>query len=248
MGFGGVPTIVSGQESTASSDYSSWQWLCSGVAQAEIAVLPGFACKRKVSDAALDLEGDGQRSDAAAWAYDKAKYQVFQEKSLSFNSHAMLLCKEAILQALSGELRFHLGCFFITNVNSRMAHMGLSMRLPVSQASTLDLPQRWMVHLHSTQCEIIVEKKNLVSTGQTSPPQNPVPFGPIPQIKWPLKTTVSYPKNPLHGVEAVHRAAIPDKDVPCIQDSMSEDCESDIFPGTCIVKSLKMNKKKTDLK
>lgn len=65
MGFGGVPTIVSGQESTANSDYSSWQRLCSGVAQAEIAVLPGFAYKPKVSDAALDLEGDGQRSDAA---------------------------------------------------------------------------------------------------------------------------------------------------------------------------------------
>lgn len=81
-----------------------------------------------------------------------------------------------------------------------------------------------------------------------SPPQNPAQFGPIPQIKWALKTTVSYPKNPLHDVKAVHRAAIPDKDVPRIQDSMSEDCESDILPGTCIVKSLKINKKKKDLK
>jgi len=60
--------------------------------------------------------------------------------------------------------------------------------------------------------------------------------------------TVSHAPNPLDDVEAVYRAASPDEDVPCTEDSMSADCESGRFPGMCIVKSFKMNKNKKDLK
>lgn len=63
-----------------------------------------------------------------------------------------------------------------------------------------------------------------------------------------MKIAVSYSPNPPHDVKDVGRVASPDEDVPCVQDFMSENCESGMFEGTCIVKSSKINKMKKDLK
>lgn len=120
MGFGGVPTVVSGQESPAKSMTTP---AGSGAVQGRhrqnlLCIMQWgtveFCIQTPVWGAALDLDGDGQKSDAAASVFAKANDKCFKTKP----SHSILLFKKAILHALCGELRFHSGFFFIANINS----------------------------------------------------------------------------------------------------------------------------------
>lgn len=121
MGFGGVPTVVSGQESPAKSMTTpAGSSAVQGRHRQNLLCIMQwgtveFCIQTPVWGAALDLDGDGQKSDAAASVFAKANDKCFETKP----SHSILLSKKLSCMLCVGSLDFTQGASLLLTLTAK---------------------------------------------------------------------------------------------------------------------------------